>query len=526
MVKVLFINPLVRQEDVPRHVPFGIAMLAAIAVRDGHKVQVYDHNAWRVGDDVLRQAMEADDWDVVAAGGITTAYGSLKQIFRMAAAHAPGALRVAGGGFLTSMPHDIMHFLPEIDVGVVGEAYLTFPELLAAMDAGARDFGAIAGLVVRDESGASRLTPPRGLLHELDGLPYPAYELFPLEEVYLPNSSIVMSEEAMTATRRLDINASYGCSLICRFCFHLGLSGDMDYVEGDDGKTDVTFDSPGHYTRTIRYHSARHIVDWVKHLVDRFDVNFVSFLDENLMTMDQFSRRTWMKEICELWIAEGLQPTCRRDGIPHDESCEGVHWGGTSHATLCTREGLKRMHAAGCSYLDYGWESFSPQILKTVGKGATPESNVRSYQWTMEAGIRPIPNQIIGFPNEDFESIRDSMRAWERLGIVTRPFFATPYPGSEWYALYKDRILEQYDGDLERFILSLGDATDITAVICENFDSVELYGLREHMIRGEFDKIARFEAAWCARNGDPKEGVRRALVKMKIKQAGDLVAAE
>ena len=32
MAKVLFINPVVREEDVPRHVPYGIALLAAIAM--------------------------------------------------------------------------------------------------------------------------------------------------------------------------------------------------------------------------------------------------------------------------------------------------------------------------------------------------------------------------------------------------------------------------------------------------------------------------------------------------------------
>ena len=30
MAKILFINPIVREEDVPRHIPYGIALLAAI----------------------------------------------------------------------------------------------------------------------------------------------------------------------------------------------------------------------------------------------------------------------------------------------------------------------------------------------------------------------------------------------------------------------------------------------------------------------------------------------------------------
>ncbi len=79
-------------------------------------------------------------------------------------------------------------------------------------------------------------TPERELLHNLDELPYPAYDLFPLEDVYFKNSQVPYSEEAMMATRRLDINASIGCSLICKFCYHLGIAGDMRYEKDKNGK--------------------------------------------------------------------------------------------------------------------------------------------------------------------------------------------------------------------------------------------------------------------------------------------------
>ena len=82
--KVLFINPLVREEDDPRHVPYGIALLASIIMEKGHSIQVFDQNAWRTSDGVLKQVLRADEWDVIALGGITTAYGSLKHIIKMA----------------------------------------------------------------------------------------------------------------------------------------------------------------------------------------------------------------------------------------------------------------------------------------------------------------------------------------------------------------------------------------------------------------------------------------------------------
>ena len=503
MAKVLFINPVVRAEDVPRHVPYGIAMLAKIAINAGHQVQVFDKNAWRRGEDVTEQVLRADDWDMIAVGGLSTAFGSIKQIVRLSRAVCPRALIVLGGGVLTSIPHDIMNFLPEVDVGVIGEAYVTFPEMLSAVDAGKPDWTRINGTISRGVNGKLVLAPQRELLRDIDSLPYPAWELFPLDEVYFQNSEMLFSVEGMMAKRRLDINASYGCSLICRFCYHLGISGDMRYETHDDGETRIAFDEPGAYTRDMRYHSPEYVTKMVRYAYDNFNIDYVGFFDENLMTMDAASKRTWLSEICRLWIESGLQPTCVRDGVPHDENCKGVHWSGTSHATLVNVDVLKKMRAAGCASLCYGYESFSAQVLKKMGKGTTPAHNIRSFFSTLEAGIRPIPNQIIGFPSDDFESIYDSMRAWEKLGIIVKPFYATPYPGSEWFTTYRPRILEQYGGDLESYLLDLGDATKITGIISHNFNAVELLGLRELMINFDYKRIREYEQLWRRHHNIP-----------------------
>jgi len=500
MAKVLFVNPVIREEDLPKHIPYGIALLSAIADRQGHQVQVYDANAWRLSDREFIEALQADEWDVIATGSITTAYGYIKKTLNYAKQYAPQALVVAGGGFLTSMPRDIMRLLPEIDVGVVGEAFVTFPEILRKVDQKEYDWSDVLGIAWRDNQSQIHLTRPRPLIgmDELDRLPYPAWKMFPLD-IYWKNSSLLYSEEAFTSKRRLDINASYGCSLICRFCFHLGISGDLQYKDTPEGR-DVEFT----YDRNIRWHSARYVVDLVKYARDQLGVDFILFLDENLMTMNSYSRWKWLPEIADLWIKEGLQPQCRRERKPHDpKHCHGVHWGGTSHATLIKPDLLSKLYESGCSQLLYGYESFSDRILKNLGKGTTAALNESSLKMTIEAGIRPIPNQIIGFPDEFFDSIRDSMYAWKKMGIKVVPFFATPYPGSEWYYTYKDRILEQYNGDLEAFLLDLGDATKITAVISENFNGVELLGLRELMVNHDMKRVDEYEQIWRKTHGEP-----------------------
>jgi anaerobic magnesium-protoporphyrin IX monomethyl ester cyclase len=521
MAKVLFINPVVREEDVPRHVPYGIALLAAIAMNKGHQIQVYDANAWRQGDEILRDVLGADDWDVVALGGITTAYGSIKRIVHAARDVCPGAVIVLGGGVLTSLPREMMTFLPQVDIGCVGEGFITFPEILDVVDTGSRDFSKVLGTISRASDGKLILTGARELLQDLDSLPYPAWDLFPLEEIYFHNSQALFSEDGYLSRRRLDINASYGCSLICRYCYHLGLSGDMRYETGKDGETVVAFDKPGVYTRSIRYHSPEYIVKMVKHIHDKYNVDFVAFFDENLMTMDQYSGRTWMKEICRLWHEYSLAPAYTHDAAGDVTGWSGVHWSGTSHATLCTQEILKIMAKAGCSHLVYGYESFSKHVMKTIGKGATPETNIRSFFWTLDAGIRPIPNQIIGFPVEDFTSLRDNMDAWKTLGLVVKPHFATPYPGSEWFTVYRQRILDQYNGDLEAFIFDLGDASKISAVISENFNAVELIALRDLMTSFDYKRIDEYEKIW-RRNHDIGEGVPSTLVKVAPKIRNNL----
>ena len=59
MAKVLFVNPVIREEDDPKHVPYGMALLAAIIDQEGHQLQVYDANAWRFSDRELREALQA-----------------------------------------------------------------------------------------------------------------------------------------------------------------------------------------------------------------------------------------------------------------------------------------------------------------------------------------------------------------------------------------------------------------------------------------------------------------------------------
>ena len=481
MLKVLFVNPVVREEDVPRHIPYGIAILASIAKKCGHQVQIYDANAWRKGDNVLKQVCLADSWDVIAVGGLTTTYGYIKKTVKIAKQNSPNSFIIAGGGFITAMPNEIMEWLPMIDVGTIGESFVTFPEILEKIDCGDLDFSKTLGVIWRDKDGTPVLNETRPIINNLDTIPYPAWDMFPLEEVYFKNSSALFSEDAYGAKRRIDINGSFGCRFVCRYCWHLGTTGDMLISPNEEGINDVQFT----YGRNIRYHSPEYIINMVKELKERYNIDQATFIDENLMTMDVASGRSWLKEICDLWIDEGLAP----DRTKKKRSKTGVYWSGTSHASLHKPDILEKMYESGCTHLVYGLESFDPNILKNLGKGSNRKNNISSVSICMESGIIPVPNIIIGFPDETFESIRNTITALIGLGIHAKPHFATAYPGSEWYYKYKNSIIKQYNGSLENYILDLGDASSISGTISENFSAIELIGLQELVLKRDLRSL-------------------------------------
>ena len=493
-MKILLVNPIIRAKDKPRHVPFGIAQIASVIIGKGHKVQVFDCNAWRPTDNQIKAVLKADDWDIVAIGGLVTSYGFIKSFVKKARQNLPRCKIILGGGVVTPIPKDVLRFLPAVDIAIIGEGYITFAETLEAVEDKTVEYSEIKGIAWRNRDGEIIVNETRDFLKEVDSIPFPAWHLFPLD-IYFTNSSLLLSEEAMVSRRRLEFCCSYGCPYKCKYCFHLGLSGELD-TEGDGFDRDVVITNK----RKVRWHSPEYVVELSKYAKDKFGADFISFLDENFVALDRFTHGKWMDAFENLWIKAGLQPRCIRQGVSHrPSSCEGVHWGTTCHPALADIELLKRLKKIGCSYLDFGFESFSNEVLKEAGKGATKKMNIVALKACLAADIRAIPNQIIGFPNESFDSILENLEVWEELGIKAYPFLATPYPGSEWYFTYKNSILEQYDNDLEKFLLDLGDATKLSAVISRKFNAVELLGLRELMANYDTKRIIEYEKIWRKR---------------------------
>ena len=458
-MRIALINPPIRINEPPRHPPYGLALLGSLADLEGYEVLILDCQAFRLHHEVVRAELRGEaPLDVIGVGGFIPSYRYVKFLLPFLRKDHPDALLVSGGGAVTSLQEDMMRWVPEIDVGVVGEGERTFMELLE--HTGDRDFSGVKGVLYREDGEIVR-TPPRPLMteEELNELPYPKFDLLPLEEVYWKFSGVAFSPEALTSKRRLPLLSSRGCPFVCKFCLEL-MTG--------ESRTNYSFEQGP----KIRFHSADYVVDMIKWMRLRYATDFVNFLDE-CFTADK-ERAT---EICHRLEDEGLSDV--------------VKWGCTAHPSHVDPELLKTLRDGGCTYLDLGFESADDRILKEVRKGTTVERNRQVLRWCLEARVQPITNFIYGFPGTDIQSVYNDARFWRDNGILVRPFWLGVYPKTSYWEEYKERILEQFDGDYEKFVEACEKDTDSILCNITSLDTPTLIGLREMAITHDLKGIKK-----------------------------------
>jgi len=95
---------------------------------------------------------------------------------------------------------------------------------------------------------------------------------------------------------------------------------------------------------------------------------------------------------------------------------------------------LKRLKEAGFTWLAYGIESGNDRILKSVTKGITVEKIKQVVKLTQEIGINVIGNYILGLPEDDLNSMRETLDLAMELNCEFMNLYcATAYPGSPLY---------------------------------------------------------------------------------------------
>lgn len=502
-MKILFIIPEIRLDAAPNHFPFWAGILAAIAEQKGGQVAILDLNALRVNYDgkqvpsqVIKDEISSEKWDMIGIGGLTTTYARIKQLSPLIRKYAPDALYVGGGGWSTYNPTEIFELVPELDLIVIGEGEETFSELYDEIDKGSKDFEKVNGLCIRDKDTSYKFTGPRALISDLNTVPYPAYDLMETE-IYFQFSSLDLSVDSYNSKRRVSTVWERGCPRGCTFCSHNGMSRiDLQniYGEGDrktgeklvriSDKENDTFQLPA------RWPTPEYAVNNIKLLKEKFDVDFISILDENMT-----SNLKWTKEFCDLYVKEGL------DKI--------VKWGtlGDAPSVAVKPEIIPVMRDAGCAYISFGFESASDKVLnEDIQKGQVRAHLQKTVDTLKAAKMTPITTFMIGNMHENINDLMETVDFWIQNGAVVDPFICTPYVGSPIFYDNRDFLYQQYDtrlkliaegkakvdqetehkwkmSALDKFMTECGDATKYTATVSQYFTISELFALKEFMYK-------------------------------------------
>lgn len=430
-MKVLLINSPIRLSAKPNCLPTGLAVIASVLIEQGHDVEVYDINALRHSEPEIEQILQGKTWDMAGVSGLITTCKFQKWIIDTLKKLRPEAPVVSGGGFATSVP-DFLFEYTDADIAVIGEGEQTMAELCLAVEKGVGLKG-IPGIWYR-EQGPVRKNPGRKNMDDLDRYPFPAWRLFPVE-IYLENpiwgdvaNNSSGFRKDITIRRSMNIISSRGCPFSCNYCYHL--FGRSSY----------------------RFRSAENIIAEMEILVEQYGVDFIGFVDDNMMASEKR-----LKEFCRLLMEKPWK----------------VFWGCHGRVSSADPGILNLMAESGCVWIGYGIESGSQTILDAMNKKTTVETAKKAIIETRKAGIYPNTTFIYGYPGETVKTIRETIAFKKDLGMDCGSFFATPYPGTELYDSIRSRITDE-----KSFIESLGDATSYT-VNLTGFDDRTLVLLKQ-----------------------------------------------
>ena len=183
-MKVLLIHPPTREWAKPNVFPSGLGYLAAIARNEGFDIEVLDINAHRYSPEEVEEIIAKSDADVFGIGGIITVYGYIKKTIEIIKKYHPTKIVIGGGSSATSIPKTFLE-RTKADIAVIGEGEATFPELLHVLENG-DDLSGVQGIWYKSKSGDIQINLPRPGIKNLDDIPFPAWDLFPME-IYLKN---------------------------------------------------------------------------------------------------------------------------------------------------------------------------------------------------------------------------------------------------------------------------------------------------------------------------------------------------
>lgn len=304
---------------------------------------------------------------------------------------------IIGGVHITALPHTLgKHF----DIAVLGEGEQTTLELIQSY----KDYNEFNPKILRDIKGIAFwennkvvINERRELIKPLDTIPYPARDLFKMEEEYLVPRMTFSTTKFMVSTHML---TSRGCPYSCTFC------------------------ASSAFWKIARFHSPEYVVGEIKHLMKEYKLKNINIFDD-LFIAD----KERFKKIVELLESEGITEKCKfrilgRANLINEE----------------TADLIKRMNVDNMAI---GFESQSPKVLKYLKKGTTTtEQNQNSVNILYKKSIDLQGLFMVGSPHETKEDMMMTLDFIKNNKFDTLEICITvPLPGTELWEYAKQRKL-------------------------------------------------------------------------------------
>ncbi|OGC13168.1 B12-binding domain-containing radical SAM protein [candidate division WOR-1 bacterium RIFOXYC2_FULL_37_10] len=417
--------------------PQGLAYIASVCRKAGHEVKIYNQDVYHWPEAHLFDLLNKERFDVIGVS-VIGGYYQYRKLLKISEAVNKSTQRpfyIIGGHGPAPEPE---YFLKKTkaDVVVIGEGEITILELLEAIQ-NRKDLSSINGIAyIKDDKCLK--TPPRELIQNIDEIPFPAWDLFPIDHYALLRMPHIANNE-----RCLPVLSGRGCTFKCNFCYR------MD--KGFRGRTPES------------------IIEEIRILKRDYNISYIAFSDELLMSSPQ---RTVL--LCESFIKAKLN----------------VKWDCNGRLNYAKPDILKIMKDAGCVFINYGIESMDEKALRAMNKALTVKQIIEGIENTLAAGISPGYNIIFGNIGETAESLQkgvDFLLKYDDHSQMRTIRPVTPYPGSPlYYHAIENGLLKNCEDFYERKHLN----SDLLSVNFTNMTDDEvhrhLYEANEKLINNYY----------------------------------------
>jgi len=371
-------------------IPMGSCYVAAYLKKAGnYSIHFYSQDVYHFPETHLTKYISENRFDVIGLG-FTAGYFQYSKVVAICQAinRAKNRPFVVLGGHGPSPVPEFFLKVTGADAVVMGEGEIPFLNLVRALENNT-PLGNVKGIAFRKDDRIT-VNEREMPIKNLDSIPYPYYDLLPME--YYNNAKIFQMK---TIERMMNIITSRGCNYKCNFCQRL--------------------------EKGIRFRSAEGVVDELKKYLRDYRANFVVFWDELFM----FSEER-VGELTEAFLKNDIH----------------IRYWCTGRLNIVNKSIIKMLKESGCAYIDYGIEQFDDFALRKMKKVLTEEDIVKGIELTQEQGIRIGFNIIFGNIGDTKESLMKSMTFLKKYNDygqirVIRP--VTPYPGSQLYDIAIER---------------------------------------------------------------------------------------